>query len=160
MVTAALATRIWNLLTFKTNFNMAEVIGYLKKIYEPVEGDSKTTGNHWTKQDFLLESGGQYSEDMGFTVWNCKADLRHPIGAKLKVSFSIRSEERLSQSNNVFLATALTAYKIERVEQATPQFAPVPAASKPVETGVQTQPVQPAAPQQTAPPTYTNDLPF
>ena len=88
---------------------------------------SLLTGNGkngaWSKQDFVIETLGEYPKKVAFTAWNDKADfiIDKPIGTTLKISFNVESREY-----NERWYTELRAWKIETNGNQTTASTPQP----------------------------------
>lgn len=84
-----------------------EIIGIIKEFLPIVSGQ----GNNgpWTKQEFLLETQGQYPKTVAITDFNEKANaIGHGVGAMVKVSLDLSSR----QYNDKWYHN-ITAYKVE-----------------------------------------------
>ncbi len=96
---------------------MAEINGKLNVVLEKVTGTNKT-GNEWMKQDFVIETDGNYPKKICFSLWGDKIDMLNGInpGSNIKVSFDPESREY----NNRWY-TELRAWKIDAAGAASPQ---------------------------------------
>jgi hypothetical protein len=78
---------------------MAElvVLGKIEKVLDKVSGTSKSSGNEWVKQDFVLRTGDKYNNLYYFTVFGQeKVDAfikYNKIGDSVKVSFNVSTKE-------------------------------------------------------------------
>lgn len=109
-----------------------ELIGVIKEFLPIVSGNSNNGA--WTKQEFLVETLGQYPKVVAITDFNEKANaIGHSVGATVKVSLELSSR----QYNDKWYHN-ITAYKVE------PHGDNAPAAK------------QPAAPRQAQPARPTN----
>lgn len=117
-----------------------EVEGYIKEILPLEEGEGKN--GHWTRQTFVIETGGPYSNDIAFQVFNQKLDLAS-LKERERVTISYNLQSNLF--NGKYYTNA-TAYKILRHS----------VASVPPPTSVPPQPAE--AP--LASPPASEDLPF
>lgn len=70
-----------------------EQIGVLRKILPPLTGTG--TNGTWSKQEFIIETFGEYPKKICFELWNEKTTQVTvlPIGTAIKVSFSPESRE-------------------------------------------------------------------
>ncbi len=147
-----------------------ELAGKIIYISEPRNGVSKTTGNPWAIQTFVLETHEQFPRKMAFEVFG-EERLRTfniQMGEELNVFFDIDAHEYQGRWFN-----SIRAWRVERVDPNQPANPADPtAAAAPVPNGAQAfqqQPAPQAAPQQaptTVAPTFNNeddstsDLPF
>jgi len=116
-----------------------EIKGHVVKILPEVTGQGQN--GTWVKQDFLIQTDGEYPKQICFTCWGDKTrDVKNLIeGEEVSVSFNAESRE---YNDNYY--TNLTAWKIKKdLQQAAPPKAPPP----------------PSVPVQQAPPPVS-DLPF
>ena len=134
-----------------------EFTGRIIKALEPRTGVSRSTGNPWTMQDFVIEETvGQYPKRMVFNVFGEDNLKRFNIqeGQELTVSFDINAREYNGRwYNDIRVWNAVPA---AQAAQPMPQAAAAPDAAP-------FPPVQPAAPAQTsfeAAPDESSDLPF
>ena len=101
-----------------------EIEGKLTKLLPVQTGEGRN--GQWTKQDFVLETFGEYPKKICFSTWNDKAkDIQaFPVGSLLKISFAAESREY-----NERWYTDLRAYRIDKLgavtEQAVKQVPPV-----------------------------------
>jgi len=88
---------------------MAEINGKLNIILDKVSGTSKS-GNDWVKQEFILETDGNYPKKVCFSLWGDKLDALTGVkpGEQIKVSFDPESRE----FNNRWY-TELRVWKLE-----------------------------------------------
>jgi len=74
-----------------------EMKGTIKVVSEVQEGTAKSSGNAWKKLTFVIETGGEYSKDVAFTVFGEeKVDnfLKfNKVGQSVDVSFNAESRE-------------------------------------------------------------------
>ncbi len=96
---------------------MAEIIGKISTILEKTTGVSKT-GNEWVKQEFVLETDGNYPKKVCFNVWGDKIDqvVSLATGSTIKVFFDPESREY----NNKWY-TDLKVWKIEAANASSGQ---------------------------------------
>ena len=64
----------------------------------------------WKKQEFIIETGGQYPKKVCVTAWGKTVDYVPSIGTEVNVSFDIESREY-----NGKYYTEVKAFKIETV---------------------------------------------
>ncbi len=90
-----------------------ELTGKIKQILEPVEGENQR--GKWRRQDFVIETGGEYPSEVCFTVWNEKIDLSQlKEGSPVTVQFNLSSRE-----HNGRWYTSATAWRIAAPEGAS-----------------------------------------
>ncbi len=109
---------------------MAEINGKVSTILEKVSGQSKN-GGEWMKQEFVIETDGQYPKKVCFTLWGDKIDLLSSLnaGESIKVFFDPESREY-----NGRWYTDLRAWKIESGAQAANSgFTPPPPVEGPAD---------------------------
>lgn len=87
-----------------------EITGKLIKILEPITGEGRN--GPWKKQNFVIETSGEYSKKICFTVWGDKIDFNSLTESDtIKVLFDIESRE---YNNNWY--TDLKAWKADVVK--------------------------------------------
>jgi hypothetical protein len=78
------------------------------------------TGNgkngEWKKQEFIIETSGQYQKKVCVTAWGRLVDYVPSIGTEVNVSFDIESREYNSR-----WYTEVKAFKIETVGKSAPE---------------------------------------
>ena len=132
-----------------------EFTGRIIKALEPRGGVSRTTGNPWKMQDFVIEETvGQYPKRMAFNVFGEDNLNRFNIqeGQELTVSFDINAREYNGRWYN-----DVRVWNVAPAAQAAPQPAAQPVAAPFAPAA------QPAAPAQNAfeaAPDESGDLPF
>jgi hypothetical protein len=57
----------------------------------PIQSGTSKSGNEWKKQDFVIETDGQYPKQVCFTKWGGEIDYK--IGQIVTVSFDLESRE-------------------------------------------------------------------
>lgn len=83
-----------------------ELAGTVKVILQPVEGESQR--GKWKRQEFVIETEGEYSNEVCFTVWNDKVDISNlQEGLAVTVFFNLSSRE-----HNGRWYTSATAWRI------------------------------------------------
>jgi len=103
---------------------MAEINGKINVIVDKVSGQSKN-GGEWVKQEFVIETDGQYPKKVCFSLWGDKINVLESLkpGDPVKISFDPESREY-----NGRWYTDLRAWKIESGSQANNSgFTPPPA---------------------------------
>ena len=144
-----------------------EIEGKIIAVLPKQEGVSRSTGNPWASQEYVLETHDQYPRKCCFRIFGADriTNMNVQIGEEVRVSFDIDAREYNGRYYNT-----LTAWKVERIDPnavaAQPgqyvQQPPMPGAFPP-------PPAQPAAPAQPPvnatpfPPAQensTDDLPF
>ena len=74
-----------------------------------VSGSSKS-GNAWRKQEYILETGGQYPKKVCVAIWGDKIDqFSLKVGEQVSLALDVESREY-----NGRWYTELKAYKVER----------------------------------------------
>lgn len=138
-----------------------ELQGKIIKVCELRQGTSRSTGNPWASQDYVLETHDQFPRRMMFNVFGDDKIKEFAIkeGEEMTVSFDINAREFNGRWYN-----DIRAWRVVRGD-AAPQPAAAPFAAAPQAAPQQTYaaPQQPyAAPQQPAPAQQdsTDDLPF
>lgn len=109
-------------------------------------GVSKTTGNPWAAQDFVIETHEQYPKRMMFTVFGeDKLNLFNiQMGEEINVYFDINAREYNGKYYN-----DIRAWRVDRVDPNNPMPQQTAAPAYPQQPGMQQFP-----PQQTAAPAY------
>ena len=123
-----------------------EVIGRIFKVLPLQSGEGKN--GKWTKQEFVIETDGQYPKKICIQSFNEKVDTNLlVIGTMLKVQIEVQSQEY-----NEKWFTNVSAWKAEvvGVQSAVTNAQTYTPPTAPVSTGFENPPV--------APP--TDDLPF
>lgn len=69
----------------------------------------------WKKQEFIIETGGQYPKKVCVTAWGKTVEYVPSIGTEVNVSFDIESREY-----NGKYYTEVKAFKIETVGKVAP----------------------------------------
>ena len=91
-----------------------EVTGKIFKVLEAQSGTS--TKGEWKKQEFIIETEGQYPKKICITNWNDKADLNNiSEGTMVKVGIDLESKEY----NDRWYTTA-RAWKFDVLDNAGP----------------------------------------
>ncbi|MCH8557283.1 MAG: DUF3127 domain-containing protein [Balneolia bacterium] len=70
-----------------------ELTATLKQVLPPVTGNGKN--GPWSKQDFIIETPGDYPKKVCCTMWGDKANVLQNLsaGQQVKVSFDVESRE-------------------------------------------------------------------
>ncbi len=97
-----------------------EVTGNVIAKMPVVSGTSKA-GNSWQKQEFVVETSGQYPRKVCFQLFGDKVDECPAVGDEVKVNFDPESREWQGR-----WFTQLNAWKVEK--KAAAQQEPAPAA--------------------------------
>lgn len=126
-----------------------EFSGKVIAILPPKSGVSKSTGNEWKMQSYVVENHDQFPRRMCFEVFGAdKIDqFNIQMGEELTVSFDIDARQWQDKWFN-----SIRAWKVERVQEGTPEpQAPVADA-----------PIPPFNPEPAPMPgeSATDDLPF
>jgi hypothetical protein len=85
-----------------------ELIGKVIQKLPEVGGNSKS-GNAWKKQEFIIETGGQYPKKVCVSLWGDKID-QFPIQSGDQVTLSIDVESR---EYNGRWYTEIKAYRVD-----------------------------------------------
>lgn len=85
-----------------------EITATLKQVLPPITGQSKN--GPWSKQDFIIETPGDYPKKVCCTMWGDKANMLQSLssGQEVKVFFDVESREY-----NGKWYTDVKAWKIE-----------------------------------------------
>jgi len=114
-----------------------EIVGKIIQVLPLQEGISKTSGNPWKLQTYVLETQEQYPRKVAFEIFGEDRIKNNPcqVDDIVTVSFDIESREV-----NGRWFTSIRAWKVQQgvVEAAQP----APVAAQPAQPA---QPVQPAA---------------
>lgn len=103
-----------------------EVSGKVIQKLPEVGGNSKT-GNAWKKQEFILETEGQYPKKVCFSLWGDKIDqFGVAEGEQVTISIDVESREY-----NGRWYTEIKAYRVDRAGNSP---APRPSAMPDVDT--------------------------
>ena len=88
-----------------------EIIGKVIMISEPRSGVSKTTGNPWMTQDYVIETQEQFPKKMMFNVFGEEKIKQFNIqaGEEIKVYFDINAREYQGKYYN-----DIRAWRIDR----------------------------------------------
>lgn len=98
------------------------VKGNTIEVLDPITGESAK--GQWSKQDFVIETTDQYQKRICFTIWGDKVAI--PIqGETVDVHFNAESREYQGR-----WFTNLTAWKIEKGNQAPAPDVNAPAATQ------------------------------
>ena len=124
-----------------------ELQGKVIFISEPRSGVSKSTGNPWMMQDYVIETHEQYPKRMMFNVFGeDKIKLFNiQMGEEINVFFDINAREYNGKYYN-----DIRAWRVDRVDPNNPMPQQPAAPAYPQQPGMQ----QPFPPQQPAAPAY------
>ncbi|NCC10196.1 MAG: DUF3127 domain-containing protein [Bacteroidia bacterium] len=105
--------------------------GKIIAILQPKGGVSKTSGNEWKAQEYVIENHDQYPRKMCFEVFGADKieQFNIQMGEELSVSFDIDARQWQDRWFN-----SIRAWKVERNGAGTPvspEAAPFPPASMP-----------------------------
>lgn len=76
----------------------------------PEVGGNSKTGNAWRKQEFILETGGQYPKKVCVALWGDKIDqFGLKVGEQVTLGIDVESREY-----NGRWYTEIKAYKVDR----------------------------------------------
>ncbi len=125
-----------------------ELAGKVIAVLEPRGGVSKSTGNEWKVQEYVIETHDQYPRKMCFDVFGADkiALFNIQVGEELNVSFDIDAREWNGRWFN-----SIRAWKVERVGTQAPA---TPDAPFPPANAISSAPVDFAATDE------KDDLPF
>lgn len=85
-----------------------EIEGTITHVLEPREGTSQRTGNKWRRQDYVIETPGQYSRKCVFTVADANIDTFNlQVGQQVRVTLSVDAHEYNGRWFNDFRAIAV-----------------------------------------------------
>ena len=89
-----------------------EFTGKIIAILQPKGGVSKSTGNEWKAQEYVIENHDQYPRKMCFEVFGADkiAQFNIQMGEELTVSFDIDARQWQDRWFN-----SIRAWKVERV---------------------------------------------
>ena len=142
-----------------------ELAGKVIAVLEARGGVSKTTGNPWKMQDYVIETHEQYPRKMAFTVFGEDKinQFNIQMGEEINVFFDINGREYNGRWYN-----DIRAWRVDRVVPGQqPNPADPAAAAQAVPSGAQAFQQAPAPAPTVAPaPTFsaqedsTSDLPF
>lgn len=126
-----------------------EFTGKIIAVLPPKSGVSKSTGNEWKLQEYVIENDDQYPKKMCFTVFgeDKLQEFNIEIGDELTISFDIDARQWNDRWFN-----SIKAWRVERVQAGASNAPDFPGA-----------PVPPPAPGSTPefnPGDDTDDLPF
>lgn len=103
-----------------------EITGKVIQILEQTTGQGKK--GPWVKQDFVIETPGDFPKKICLQAWNDKIDLIQEVGTELTVSYNPESREYNSK-----WYTDLRVWDIKVAGQKA--VAKAPAKTEPVKTG-------------------------
>ena len=131
-----------------------EFTGKIIAILQPRGGVSKTSGNEWKAQEYVIENHDQYPKKVCFQIFGADRIEQAAIqpGEELTVSFDIDSREYQGR-----WFTNINAWKVDRPMTMAPQSAP--GAMTPDNFAPASAPTAPAAPD-FGPANPIDDLPF
>lgn len=91
----------------KIEINMELIGKVIQKL--PEAGGNSKSGNAWRKQEFIVETGGQYPKKVCVSLWGDKID-QFPINQGDQVTLSIDVESR---EYNGRWYTEIKAYRVD-----------------------------------------------
>ena len=107
-----------------------EIEGTITKVLELRSGTSSRTGNAWQRQDYLIETAGQYPRRCLFTVADGDiAMFNLQVGQRVRVTLSIDAHEYQDRWYNDF--RAVSAVPAAAAQTAGPVGAPTPPPAEP-----------------------------
>ncbi len=114
-----------------------ELAGKIIAVLEARGGVSKTTGNSWKSQEYVIETHEQYPRRMCFNVFGEDkiTQMNIQVGDELNVFFDINAREYQGRWYN-----DIRAWKVERVVPGAPTEQPMPQAM-PAQQTASAQPV-------------------
>lgn len=118
----------------------------------PLQTGTSKAGNQWKKQDFILETGGQYPRKVCICLFGDNVD-KFPLQVGQSVTASVDIESR------EFNARWYTDVRAWNVVYNAQQGAPAQAPTASAPTAPTAQPAAPATPT-AQPPAAADDLPF
>lgn len=99
-----------------------ELAGKVIAVLQPRGGVSKTTGNEWKAQEYVIETHDQYPKKMCFDIFGADKIEQYniQIGEEINVFFDIDARQWQDRWFN-----SIRAWKIERVGAQAPAATPV-----------------------------------
>jgi hypothetical protein len=86
-----------------------DLSGKITSLLPEVSGSSKS-GNAWRKQEYILETGGQYPKKVCVSIWGDKIDqFGLKVGEQVNLGIEVESREY-----NGRWYTEVKAYKVDR----------------------------------------------
>ena len=85
----------------------------------PIENGTSKSGNAWQKQNFVIETAGQYPKKVCLQLFGDKVNERPAVGDEVKVSFDAESREWQGR-----WFTQLNAWKVEKQNTQSAATAP------------------------------------
>ncbi len=130
-----------------------EIEGKIIAVLPKQEGVSKSTGNPWASQEYVLETHDNYPRKCCFRVFGADRimNMNIQIGEELRVSFDIDAREYNGRYYNT-----LTAWKVDRIDPNAMAAQQGQYMQQPPTTGA----FPPPPSTQGAPQTPTNAAPF
>lgn len=117
----------------KSKFIIMEFTGKIIAILQPKGGVSKTSGNEWKAQEYVIENHDQYPRKMCFEVFGAEKieQFNIQMGEELTVSFDIDARQWQDRWFN-----SIRAWKVDRAGVAPAMggeapFSPVPPTNAP-----------------------------
>lgn len=116
-----------------------EIEGTITKVLELRTGTSSRTGNTWQRQDYVIETPGQYPRRCLFTVADGNiAMFNLQVGQRVRVTLSIDAHEYQDRWYNDF--RAVNAVSVDATQPAAqpgvpPIGAPLPPPAEPQASG-------------------------
>jgi len=131
-----------------------EIAGKIIAVLEARSGVSKTSGNEWKTQEYVLETQEQFPRRMCFNVFGSDkiSQFNIQVGEELTVSFDINAREYNGRWYN-----DIRAWKVER---GIAEGQPAPAAADGGASAPAAAPAATAAPTSLESDDPTDDLPF
>lgn len=85
-----------------------EIEGTITHVLEARQGTSQRTGNLWRRQDYVIETQGQYPRKCVFTVADANIDTFNlQVGQQVRVTLSVDAHEYNNRWFNDFRAIAV-----------------------------------------------------
>lgn len=131
-----------------------EITGKIITVLEARSGQSKTTGNTWMSQEYVIETSEQYPKRVCFNVFG-EDKIRQfniQVGQELTVSFDINAREYQGRWYN-----DVRAWKVEPFVAAAPA---APIAGAPDVNAFAAPTAEPSAPAFDTGDSQKDDLPF
>lgn len=96
---------------------MSEVKGAIQKVFETVQVSDK-----FKKRDFVLNTGGEYPQEVFFQLTQDKCDLidKFGVGQEVTVSYNLRGRSWTNPQGETKYFNTLESWKIESEGQAPP----------------------------------------
>lgn len=119
-----------------------DIEGTIIRVMEPREGTSQRTGNIWRRQDYVIETQGQYPRKCVFTVADANIDTFNlQQGQQVRVTLSVDAHEYNNRWFNDFRAISVapagapqasTVPGMPPIGAPAPEQTPLPSGAQPL----------------------------